>query len=123
MDLVLEAVAAELDSTDHIVSRLHEHSKLAEMALRLDGTEIDGASFSMEAAGDAITIIMKGENVSDAIKANYPALSRSPVMQISFKSPEARFTANTLNKLMRHANKQFPGRALLIREVKSLSYE
>ncbi len=120
MKLILEAVAVELDHSGHIKSRL---SDCSDISLKLDGAEIDGASFSFSDKGDKMQITMttgEGIELSDEIKTNYPAPPHSAVMQISFKEPAARFTANTLNKLMRRVNKEFPNKAILIREVRNL---
>jgi 2,3-bisphosphoglycerate-independent phosphoglycerate mutase len=118
MKLILEAVVVELGSAGGIKSRVPDCS---DVALRLDGTEIGGVRFGMLDTGDRIEIEMEGENLSEEIVPNYPAPSNSPVMQITFKSPEARFTANTLNKLLRRASKTFKDKALLIRSVKGIS--
>jgi len=118
MKLVLEGVAVELDSSGNLSSRISECSGIA---TQLDGMEIDGVHFTMHDKGNVIEIIMKGEGLSDKITNNYPAPLYSPIKQIAFKSPDARFTANTLNKLMRWVNKELKNRALLIRDVKRLS--
>ena len=116
MQLVLEAVVVDVDDAGHIKSRLPDVSG---MALRLDGTEIDGIGFSLKEDDDRIEICMRGEGLSEEITSNYPARPHTPVMQIGFRDPAARLTANTLNKLIRRANKLFPGKALLIRDVKT----
>ena len=120
MELTLECVAVELDAAGYVKARLNDCSG---MAARLDGAEIDGVRFMVSESGnreDAMEIVMQGPDLSDAIRANYPAPPRSPVSQVAFKSPDARFTANTLNKLMRRVNKEFPRKALLVRDVKGL---
>jgi hypothetical protein len=119
MKLVLEAIAVELDSAGQIKARLYD---CQDMALKLNGIDIDGVFFSMKDTGTSMEIKMEGKNLSAEIKPNYPAPPRSPVMQIGFKEPDAKFTANTLNKLLRMANKLFPGKVLLIRDVKRLVY-
>jgi 2,3-bisphosphoglycerate-independent phosphoglycerate mutase len=118
MELVLEAVAVRLDHSGHIKARIDDCS---EIALRMDGTEIDGIHFNVEDSGNAIEIIMKGDNLSDEIKTNYPAPTNSPISQVSFKSAEAKFTANTLNKFMYKAKKALKDRVVMIRSVKGTS--
>ena len=118
MKLVLEAVAVELDTTGHIKSRIRDCS---DIAMRMDGTEIDGVSFSFKPAGDIMEMCMEGPMLSEQIKPNYPAQHRSPVMQVGFKSPEGRFTANTINKLIRKANKVLGYKTIMLRNVKGLS--
>jgi|GEM_PF-2471506 len=123
MRLVLEAVVAELDEAGHFKSRLFDYGGLV---IRLTGTEIDGVQFKLEDLGTTIDLVMEsGEDVelSANINTNYPAPPHSPVKQISFSHPVAKFTANTLNKFLRRVNKNFPGTALLIRDVKGLSYD
>jgi len=120
MKLILEAVVVELEEGGLIKSRVFDYS---DIAVRLTGIEIDGVHFRVEDTGVSILIQMEGNNLSDEIKPNYPAPPHSPVMQVAFKEPEARFTANTLNKLLRRANKAFPGKALLIRDVKGFDYD
>lgn len=117
MKLILEAVIVELDGVGHIKARLQD---CEEAALRLDGTEVDGVRFSFSGNGDSMEMVMEGEGLSEDINTNYPAPPHSPVMQIAFKSPDAKFTANTLNKLMRKANKALKDRALLVRQVKGI---
>jgi hypothetical protein len=120
MKLFLEAVGVELDRFGNIKDRLFD---CQDIALKLDGMEIDGIRFKVKDIGATVTIEMDGGEdieLSEEIKTNYPAPPRSPVMQIGFKSPDARFTANTLNKLLRMANKLFPNKVLLIRTVKGL---
>ena len=120
MKLTLEAVVVKLDEAGHVKGRLIDFSGLV---MRLTGTEIDGVQFRLEDTGTSIELVMeagKGRRLSRDISTNYPAPPNSPVKQIAFKSPEARFTANVLNKLMRRANKDFPENALLIRDVKGL---
>jgi 2,3-bisphosphoglycerate-independent phosphoglycerate mutase len=121
MKLILEGVAVELDAEGHVRSRLND---CAGVALRLDGAEMDGVKFSVSVSGsgkNSMEIVMEGEGLSDEIRPNYPVQAHSPARQVSFKSQEARFTANTLNKLMRRTNKEMKGTALLIRDVRELA--
>ncbi len=114
MELHLEAVVVAIDGAGHIKERV---SDVSGFALRLDGIEIDGVSFGFSDSGDVMLVTMNGENLSDDITTNYPARPHSPIMQIGFRDPAARLTANTLNKLMRRMNKIFPGHSLLIRDA------
>jgi len=123
MKLILEAVVVDLDDAGNIKSRLYDFSGLV---LRLTGTEIDGVKFKLNDNGPSIKLIMdagEGKSLSEEINTNFPAPANSPVKQITYKIPEARFTANTLNKLMRRVYKDFPDKALLIRNVVSLLYD
>ena len=113
--ILLEAVLVEIDSLGHIIKRLTDYE---DAALKLDGSEIDCVTFSFRVVQDKLIIDMQGENLSDEIRPNWPAPTLSPVMQITFRSPEGRFTANTINKLMRRANKVLKNKAILIRDVK-----
>lgn len=118
MKLILEGVAVELDPAGNLWGRI---SECGGIAAQLNGTEIDGVQFGIHERGDSMEITMSGENLSDKIVINYPAPLRSPVTQIGFKVPKARFTANTLNKFMRKANKSLKDKTILIRGVKELS--
>ena len=115
MKLVLEGVVVEVDRLGHIRDRVDGCSHIA---AKLDDTEIDGISFDMSEKGNSIIIAMSGEGLSEEIVTNYPAPLLSPVTQITHKTQDARFTAQVLNKLMRKANKMFPDKALMIRDVK-----
>ncbi|RLI98638.1 MAG: hypothetical protein DRO99_00155 [Candidatus Aenigmatarchaeota archaeon] len=116
MKLLLEGVVMELED-GQAKSRL---SDVSDVATKLDGSEIDGTRFSVSEDGNRLMITMEGDELSADIKANYPAPRNAPIMQIAFKSPEARFTANTINKLIRRANKEFNDKALLIRDITEL---
>jgi hypothetical protein len=117
MRLVLEAVIMELDPNGNLRTGFRECSEICES---MDGTEIDGFSFGFSKNGNFIDLVMTGDSLSDEIRPNYPKLPLSPLMQISFRKQEAKLTANTLNKLMRRVNKEFPGKSIVIREVKSI---
>ena len=71
----------------------------------LDGIEIDGVRFTASWKPEALEIEMEGEELSEGIKPNYIERLFLPVPQILFRDPEARFTANVLNKFLRRANK------------------
>ena len=75
------------------------------LAEALDGIEIDGVRFTASWKPEALEIEMVGEELSEEIKPNYIERLFFPVSQIVFKNPEARFTANVLNKFLRRANK------------------
>jgi 2,3-bisphosphoglycerate-independent phosphoglycerate mutase len=113
MKLILEASVWDLDSARP------DSGTTEEIARRLDGAEIDGARFVFSTEAGKLLITMEGKSLSDRITANQPK-RQGPVEQIGFKIPGARFTANTLNKLLRRANKEFPGKALIISDVKEL---
>jgi 2,3-bisphosphoglycerate-independent phosphoglycerate mutase len=113
MKLVLEASVLSLES-------FGPAADAAEVAQKLDGTEIDGSRFSFSAA-ECLRITMEAPVLSDDITTNQPRRPAMSICQVGFKKPEARYTANTLNKLMRRANKEFPGRTLVITEVKELT--
>ncbi len=72
----------------------------------LDGMEIDGILFEVKHIGyGEVEIIISGDNLSDKITANYTDKQGNPIFQIGAKKPEAKFTANTLNKFIRKCNK------------------
>jgi len=71
----------------------------------LDGIEIDGVRFTAFWKPGVLEIEMEGEELSEEIKPNYIERLFLPVPQILFRDPEARFTANVLNKFLRRANK------------------
>jgi len=107
----------ELDGSGNTRTGFGDCSDICES---MDGTEIDGVSFLFSQSGNLIEITMESDSLSEGIKPNYPKRPLSPVSQVSFKSPEAKFTANTLNKLIRRIIKEFPSRAIFIRDVKEL---
>jgi hypothetical protein len=123
MKLILEAVIVKLDEAGHVKGRLIDFTGLV---MRMTGAEIDGVHFRMEDQGTGVELILEAGpeiRLSKDINTNYPAPPNSPAKQISFKYPEARFTANVLNKFLRRVNKDFPENAVLIRDVRGLLNE
>ena len=123
MQLFLEAVVVDLDEEGHVKGRNYDFSGLV---MRLTGLEFDGVHFRLDDNGTSIDCVMEAEGgiiLSDEINTNYPAPPNSPVKQISYKDPNARLTSNVLNKFMRRVNKEFPGHAILIRQVKGIQYD
>jgi len=114
----LNAVVMDMDVSGNTKTGFSDPVLVCES---MDGTEIDGARFLFQQNGNLIDIVMEGDNLSEDINPNYPRRPLSPVSQISFRSAEGRQTANTLNKLIRRTMKEFPGKALLIRDVKELN--
>ena len=118
MKLVLEAVVMELDHSGNAQPGFRECSEIVQ---RVNGTEIDGITIISEKNGNLVDVVMEGEGLSDGIRPNYPRIPLKPVMQIGFKIHEARFTASVLNRFMRRVNKMFPGRTIVIRDVKDFT--
>jgi 2,3-bisphosphoglycerate-independent phosphoglycerate mutase len=72
----------------------------------LDGIEIDGILFEVKHTGSGeVEITMSGKNLSDKITPNYTDKQGVPLYQIRAKKPEAKFTANVLDKFIRKCNK------------------
>ncbi len=117
MKLLLGAVVMELSGSGNLMTGFREAS---DVCGSMDGTEIDGIRFSFRENDSKVELTLEGEDLSEDIRPNYPKLPLSPLKQVSFRSPDARVTANALNKLMRRVNKSFPGRTIVIREVISL---
>ncbi len=105
MKLLLKACFASIGPDGNIRARDLEYGDSPYLAEVLDGIEIDGVRFNTSWQGDFLEIVMEGENLSREIKPNYIERLYLPVPQILFKEPEARLTANALNKFLRRANK------------------
>ena len=117
MKLVLEAVVMELSGNGNLMTGYRDASDVCES---MDGTEIDGIRFSFGPEGSKVRLTLEGGELSGDIQPNYPKVPLTPLRQVSFKSQDARLTANALNKLMRRVNKEFPGRTIVIRDVTSI---
>jgi hypothetical protein len=116
MKLVLEAVVMELSGSGNLMTGYRDAS---EVCGSMDGTEIDGIRFGLRQEGSRVELTLEGDGLSDGIQPNYPKLPLAPLRQVGFKTPEARLTANALNKLMRRVNKGFPGRTIVVKDVTS----
>jgi 2,3-bisphosphoglycerate-independent phosphoglycerate mutase len=128
MEMVLKACFGSIDSSGALRAKNIFDPDSAYLAETIDGLEIDGIRFSASLAGSELVIKMEGENLSDEIKGNYIEKPGLPVAQILFTHLKARFTANTLNKFLRRANKilsgepvnrekQLPANIVLIRDA------
>lgn len=105
MKILLKACFASIGPDGNIRARDLEYEDSPYLAEVLNGIEIDGVRFSSSWQGDFLEIIMEGGDLSPGIKPNCLEKLYLPVPQILFKEPEARFTANVLNKFLRRANK------------------
>jgi 2,3-bisphosphoglycerate-independent phosphoglycerate mutase len=129
MKLLLKACFASIGNDGNLRGRDLEDQDSLYLAEVLDGIEIDGIRF-LVSWGPGLEIRMEGE-LSEEIRPNYIEKVFLPVPQISFKDPEARFTANVLNKFLRRANKalgqepcnrgkNLPANMVLIKDVEAL---
>ncbi len=105
MKILLKACFACIGPGGNLKGRDLQDRDSPYLAEVLNGIEIDGVRFTASWKPEALEIIMEGEELSQEIKPNYIERLFLPVPQILFKNPEARFTANVLNKFLRRANK------------------
>lgn len=131
MKLLLKACFASIGPDGSIRAKDLQERDMPYLAEALDGIEIEGVRFLVSWLGDSLEIIMEGEELSQEIRANYIEKLYLPVPQILFKCPEARLTANILNKFLRRANKilgrepcnrrePLPANMVLIRDAEEL---
>ena len=104
MKILLKACFACISPGGNIRAKDLKGEDSPYLAEVLDGIEIDGVRF-LVFWKEELEIVMDGEDLSQEIKPNYIERLFLPVPQIVFKNPEARFTANVLNKFLRRANK------------------
>jgi 2,3-bisphosphoglycerate-independent phosphoglycerate mutase len=93
----------------------------------LDCIEIEGMKFSCIYDEGVLEIIMEGNELSEAVRPNFPYGSRS-VRQILPTAPEGKRTANLLNKFLRKAHsilmkepdnryRRLPVNVVLVKEI------
>jgi 2,3-bisphosphoglycerate-independent phosphoglycerate mutase len=105
MRILLKSCFASIGPAGNIRARDLQHEDCPYLAEVLDGIEIDGVRFSSSWGEGGLEIAMEGEGLSPEIRPNYLEKLFLPVPQITFKDPNARLTANVLNKFLRRANR------------------
>ncbi len=133
-DVCFRANFATLDREGILIDRRagRDETGLDELVSKLDSIEIDGIRFYLERAlGHRIAIVMRrldGKALSWNVEGNDPKKVGVAVKQIAAKTPNAKITANALNKFLRSANKilnghpvnrkrRIPANAILIRNI------
>lgn len=103
--IVLKACFASIGPEGQLKGKDLQDKDCPYLAEVLDGVEIDGVKFKVSWDSNAPKIALIGGELSQEIRPNYIEKIFQSVPQIVFKDPEARFTANVLNKFLRKANK------------------